>query len=125
MDVNMETDNFTAQWLKDTQYDANIRVNFLENTCLSSDRKGLEKACIKYGRIFQQYDFHVIAAITMGYINIELGDVEKGHKIFAKAETLLQNEDVKKAFYKYLSWDTLPTNTFNKWMQSKISGGDF
>jgi len=31
MDVNMETDNFTAQWLKDTQYDANIRVNFLEN----------------------------------------------------------------------------------------------
>jgi anaerobic magnesium-protoporphyrin IX monomethyl ester cyclase len=125
MDVNMETDNFTAQWLKDTQYDANIRVNFLENTCLSSNREGLEKARIKYGRIFQQYDFHVIAAIMMGYIDIKLGDVEKGCTIFAKAETLLQNEHVKKAFYKYLSWDTLPTDTFNKWMQSKISGDVF
>jgi radical SAM superfamily enzyme YgiQ (UPF0313 family) len=125
MDVNMETDNFTAQWLKDTQYDANIRVNFLENTCLSSNREGLEKARIKYGRIFQQYDFHVIAAIMMGYIDIKLGDVEKGYTIFAKAETLLQNEHVKKAFYKYLSWNTLPTDTFNKWMQSKISGDVF
>jgi glutaredoxin-related protein len=54
-----------------------------------------------------------------GYINIKLGDEEKGHEIFATAEALLQNEDVKKAFYKYLSWDTLPTNTFSKWMQSK------
>lgn len=125
MDVNMETDNFTAQWLKDTQYDANIRVNFLENTCLSSNREGLEKARIKYGRIFQQYDFHVIAAIMMGYIDIKLADVEKGYTIFAKAETLLQNEHVKKAFYKYLSWNTLPTDTFNKWMQSKISGDVF
>jgi len=119
MVVNMETDNFTAQWLKDTQYDANIRVNFLENTSLLSNRKGLEKARIKYTKIFQQYDFHVVAAIVTWYINIKLGDVEKGHEIFAAAETLLQNEDVTKAFDKYLSWDTLPTNTFREWMQSK------
>lgn len=54
-----------------------------------------------------------------GYINIKLGDMEKGHEIFAAAETLLQNEDVTKALDKYLSWDTLSTNTFREWMQSK------
>ncbi|MFZ2405100.1 MAG: radical SAM protein [Methylobacter sp.] len=121
MDVNMETGNFSAQWLKDTQYNANIRVNFLENKCLLSDRKGLEKARIKYRKIFQQYDFHVIAAIMTGYINIELGDEEKGHEMFAAAKALLQNEDVGKAYNKYLSWDTLPTNAFRTWIQSKYT----
>lgn len=54
MDVNMETDNFSVQWQKDTQYDANIRVNFLENKCLSCDGCELEKARIKYGKICKQ-----------------------------------------------------------------------
>jgi len=119
MDVNMETENFSAKWLKDTQYDANILVNFLGNKCLVSDKNGLEKARIKYGKIFRQYDFHVIAAIMAGYINIKLGDVEKGNEMFAEAEKLYQNEDVIKAYSKYLTWDTLPTNTFRKWLQTK------
>jgi radical SAM superfamily enzyme YgiQ (UPF0313 family) len=119
MDVNMETNNFSAQWLKDTQYDANIRVNFLENKCLLSDGKGLEKARAKYGRIFKQYDFHVIAAIMVGYINIKLGDVQKGHELFAEAKALIQKEEVKKAYGKYLSWDTLSTNIFREWLESR------
>jgi anaerobic magnesium-protoporphyrin IX monomethyl ester cyclase len=115
MEANMGTKEFSSVWLKDAQYDANIRVNFLENRLLLGDRVILKKALKKYSRIFEQYNFHAVAGLVLGYLYGKLGNTEQQEKTYAHILDLLTDGNIKKAYAKYIKWKTAPTNSFRQW----------
>jgi anaerobic magnesium-protoporphyrin IX monomethyl ester cyclase len=119
MEANMGTEDFSAQDLKDMQYDANIRVNFLENRLISGDLESVRKALKKFTGTFNQYNFHAIARLLQGYLHIKLGDIAVGEKIFENVSEMLKKSDIGKAYLKYIQWDTLPTDAYRAWLARK------
>lgn len=118
IEANMGTEDFDAEWLKDAQYDANIRVNFLENRLLLGGRQALETALKKYSRIFEQYNFHAVAGLIQGYLHGKLGDTERQNKIYSRIDEMLKDESIKKAYFKYIQWNTVPTENFRRWRRA-------
>ena len=55
----LNTPEFTAQQVKEIQYDANIRVNFLNNKQLRD--KNFDKAERTFGGILKNYPNHIFA----------------------------------------------------------------
>ncbi|HBC87158.1 MAG TPA: hypothetical protein DCZ94_09410 [Lentisphaeria bacterium] len=120
----MDTENFTAEWLKDTQYDANIRLNFLENRkVLSSDKELMLEGLARYSATYLQYNFHAVARLLEGYLNMRVGNVEKGGRIFDNVENMLKNKTISDSYSKYFLWDTPATNAYNKWLAEKKGRG--
>lgn len=115
MGVSITTDEFSQQWLKDTQYDANIKVNFLGNGLLEGDKRSLEKALKKYSTIFKQYNFHVIARLLEGYINGRLGNIEQNRAIYEHVQKMLKDTNIAQAYSKYFEWDTPATTDYRRW----------
>jgi len=122
MEANMETENFTPEWLKDTQYDANIKVNFLENKNLSGSKETLTKSRDFFARVYQQYNFHAVAHLIEGYLEGRLGDLNRQNVIFEEVRYMLQEEYINKAYAKYIEWDTAPTNCYWQWLESQKTG---
>jgi anaerobic magnesium-protoporphyrin IX monomethyl ester cyclase len=119
MEATMSTEDFSAQDLKDIQYDANIRVNFLENRLILGDVNSFKRALSKFTATFANYNFHAIARLMQGYLHIKLGDRAAGEEIFKDVLLLLKDSNIEKAYAKYIQWDTLPTNTFRQWLAQK------
>lgn len=117
MEANMETENFTPEWLKDTQYDANIRVNFLENKNLYFSKETQEKSLEYYGRVYQQYNFHAIAHLIEGYLEGKQGNYSRQNFIFNEVREALKEENISKAYAKYIYWNTAPTNCYRQWLE--------
>lgn len=118
MEANMETENFTSKWLKDAQYDGNIKVNFLESPHLSGNKK-IQKQSLKFfNEVYQQYNFHAIAHLIEGYLEGILGNIDRQGLIFKEVSDMLKDENINKAYSKYIDWDTAPTNCYRQWIQS-------
>ena len=118
MEANLETDQLSSDDLKDIQYDANMRVNFLENRLLFGDTQALERALEKYIRIFKQYNFHVIALLIQGYIYAKLGNGGESVNKFTHVKQLLKDKDIDRAYGKYIQWDTPATNYYRQWLHN-------
>lgn len=114
MEADLKIEGLSPQALKDIQYDANIRVNFLENRCLSGDNQILETALGNYTRIFKQYNFHAIALLVQGYLCAKLGKMAESDNKFKQVYELLKNEDISRAYGKYIQWDTPATNLYRR-----------
>jgi magnesium-protoporphyrin IX monomethyl ester (oxidative) cyclase len=120
MQATMATEDFSTEWLKDTQYDANIKLNFLESRLVFSQEKtSLEQGLKKYGDTFQQYRFHAIARLLEGYFYLELGNTNQGHRIFREVQEMLKEGEIAKAYSKYFQWDTPATNAYRQWSQRR------
>jgi len=115
MEANIQTEHFSSDELKDIQYDANIRVNFLENRLLNGDRKSLEKAFKKFTRVAEQYQFHAVARLIEGYLHGVLGDTKLSHEVFTRVREMLKDIEIKKAYGKYFQWNTPATNAYRQW----------
>jgi anaerobic magnesium-protoporphyrin IX monomethyl ester cyclase len=118
METNLETELISSDDLKDIQYDANMRINFLENRLLYGDTQALKKALQKYIRIFKQYNFHVIALLIQGYIYSKLGNHAECINKFKNVKELLKNQDIDKAYGKYIQWDTPVINYYREWLNN-------
>jgi len=119
MEASMSTGEFSSKDLKDIQYDANIRVNFLENRLLSRDTGALKRALKKFTEVFMQYNFHAIARVLQGHLYAELGDVVKADEIFEDVYRLLKDESISRAYAKYFEWDTPVIKTYHHWLKEK------
>jgi hypothetical protein len=119
MHVDLDCEEYTAAELKDVQYDANIKINFLENKSLRGG--SLQPALTRFERISEQYPFHAVAKLLVGYINIRMGNTEKGEKIFSQVQQMLLDEDTSSAYSKYIKWDTPATNMFRQYRESQLS----
>jgi len=115
MDVCMRTQECDAQYLKDVQYDANIRINFLENRLIYGDNNSLMKARKKYRNVSKQYNFHLIARLLEGYLAGQLGEITERVEIYKQVSNMLKQEEIKSAYHKYLRWNTPATNDFRSW----------
>jgi magnesium-protoporphyrin IX monomethyl ester (oxidative) cyclase len=118
MNVSMHCQEYTAAELKDVQYDANIKINFLENKSLRGEDDSLKAALVKYEKISEQYPFHAMALLLVGHININLGNTEKGEEVFRQVHRMLLDEGTSNAYSKYLEWDTPATNAFRQYIES-------
>jgi hypothetical protein len=119
MEASMTTKDFDSADLKNIQYDANIRINFLENRLLDGNINLLKKALNKFTAVFNQYNFHAIARLLQGYLYIKLGDTAEGERIFKDVSDMLENESISKAYYKYIAWDTPATNSYRQWLKNR------
>lgn len=115
MEANLQTDQFSSEELKDIQYGANMLVNFLGNSLLRGDTKMLEKALKKFTRVSEQYQFHAIAFLMKGYLHGLLGDAGLCEEAYQHVREMLKDEETKKAYGKYIAWDTPPTNSYRQW----------
>lgn len=118
MEANMQTNQFSSEQLKDLQYDANMRVNFLQNNMLKGDTKTLEEAFNKFSRISHQYQFHAVAHLLKGYLEGVLGDKDSRHKTYLHIKEMLKDDEIEKAYGKYFyTWDTPVTNDYKEWVK--------
>lgn len=120
MQATMATEDFSTEWLKDTQYDANIKLNFLQNRLVfNKERASLEQGLKKYGDTFQQYRFHAISRLLEGYFYLALDNTNQGYRIFQEVQEMLKDREIAKAYSKYFQWDTPATNAYLQWSQRR------
>jgi radical SAM superfamily enzyme YgiQ (UPF0313 family) len=118
MSICMSYENFSAEEMKDVQYDANILVNFLASKCLRGDRGSLEKSLARFKRTSEQYPFHAVAVIVVGYLYFMLGDKQSGIEYFKKATQLFSNENISRSYSKFIEYDTPATNAYRDFITS-------
>lgn len=115
MEANLSTGDFSAEELKTIQYDANMRVNFLENSLLAGNRESLEKALDLFKTITKTYPFHAVARLCQGYIHERLTNREMRDQTFQQLDEMLKDPDIHRAYEKYIHWETRATDTFRQW----------
>ncbi len=115
MDAIMSFENITADRIKDLQYEANIRVNFLKNRLLRGSLADKQKALGKYSRVSKQYEFHAIARLLKGFLLHETEKVDEGVSVYREVVTMLQDKAIADAYSRFFEWDTPATNHYRAW----------
>ena len=111
----MSTESFTAAELKDIQYDANIRVNFLESRLLKGGPDSLKAALLQFSNVVEQYTFHAVGQLLTGYLYGRLEENAKRETAYTRTIEMMKSDDIRKAYGRYLDWDTAATNDFRQW----------
>lgn len=118
MEANMQTEQFTSKQLKDIQYDANMRVNFLECNMLKGDTQTLKKALKQFSRIAHQYKFHAVAYLVKGYIQGLLGYDDEKNNTYRHIEEMLKDDEIVDAYGKYFeTWNIPAINDYREWLK--------
>lgn len=115
MEANMNTSEFDTEWLKNIQYDANIKVNFFENNLLKGDEESLRKALARFTAITKNYSFHAVAFMITGYLYFKLDDKFKAEEYFKKLNELLKDEKIANGYSKYIDLDYPAAVLFREW----------
>jgi radical SAM superfamily enzyme YgiQ (UPF0313 family) len=111
VEATLEGEEFSRQWLKDTQYDANIRINYFGYPKIIT---APEEAAKHFERIFIRYPFQAIAAILAGYCYGQTGDFETESRLFAEARRTLTEKSNSDTYGKYLEWKNPITERFHR-----------
>jgi len=118
MEVSMASDEFSAEWLKDTQYGANIRINFLGNRLLKGSPEKLIKAREKFGTVYNRHKFHAIARLLEGYAEGLLGNNKRQAEIYAHVSEMLSDPNINSAYGQYFDWDFPATASYKQWLSA-------
>ncbi len=119
MEVSMHTGDFSSEWLKDTQYDANIRLNFFGSRLFKDDRKDLERARAKFANVYRLHTFHAVARLLEGYAEEQLGNLDGRDTVYATLGDLLSDAKIRDAYGRYFDWDHPAPNSYRAWLQAR------
>lgn len=118
VNVNLCSDEFSPQWLKDTQYEANMRVNFYGYRYLKGGASDLQIAVRRFEGVHSQYPFHVVAALLAGYAHQRLANMEAAARMYQRVETLLQDPGLAEVYGRFIAWPNPANDAYREWKRA-------
>jgi anaerobic magnesium-protoporphyrin IX monomethyl ester cyclase len=118
VEPTLEGQDFSKEWLKSIQYDANIRINYFNSPNIKKSPTG---AAAYFERILERYPFHVVAALIAGYCQGLAGNLPEEARLFSEACKLLDNPQNQQVYGRYLDWQNPITDRYRQYMSSGSS----
>ncbi|MBU1199389.1 MAG: B12-binding domain-containing radical SAM protein [Nanoarchaeota archaeon] len=96
---NIKTEDFTQEDVEEISYDANLRINFLNNPNL---KRNIDLALMDFSRVAERYHGHAIARYSLGKAYYLKKEYAKAQAEWKKVLKLHQtSDDAKKCLDKY------------------------
>ena len=92
-----DTKEVSKEELNDLLYDANIKINFLNNYNVRSGNYSVATSMFK--NIVEDYPYHVIGWYMLHVCSKKTGDVEKSREYLAKIKMLLETDERSSGMY--------------------------